>query len=79
MRLPQVKTIACLIRAPDAETGLARVKQTLAKYGLTVDSESKLHVIPGDLTDPTFGLGQEKFDEFAQWASVVFHDGAYVN
>lgn len=79
MRLPQVKTIACLIRAPDAETGLARVKQTLAKYGLTVDSESKLHVIPGDLTDPTFSLGQEKFDEFAQWASVVFHDGAYVN
>lgn len=77
--LPQVETIACLIRAPDAETGLAWIKRNLTKYGLTMDFDSKLLVIPGDLTDPTFGLGQEKFDQLAHWASVVFHLGAYVN
>ncbi|KAH8424223.1 uncharacterized protein LDX57_001981 [Aspergillus melleus] len=71
--LPQVKEIACLVRAPDASTGMSRIKETLEHYGLPLDFESKLIVVPGDVADPTFKLGQEKFEYFAQWASVIFH------
>ncbi|KAI9037118.1 lovastatin diketide synthase LovF [Aspergillus affinis] len=71
--LPQVKEIACLVRAPDASTGMSRMKETLEHYGLPLDFESKIIVVPGDVADPTFKLGQDKFEYFAEWASVIFH------
>ncbi|GKZ50416.1 hypothetical protein AbraIFM66951_003552 [Aspergillus brasiliensis] len=76
---PQVKEIACLVRAPDASIGLDRIKETLEHYGLSLESDSKVIVVPGDVSDSTLGLGQEKFEHFAQWASVVFHLAAQCN
>lgn len=76
---PRVKEIACLVRAPDAAAGLARIKENLEHYGLSLDFESKVIVVPGDLTDSTLGLGQEKYEHFAQWTSVIFHLAAQCN
>ncbi|KAI2910620.1 hypothetical protein CBS147371_8770 [Aspergillus niger] len=76
---PRVKEIACLVRAPDTSAGLARIKETLEHYGLSLDSESKVIVVPGDITDSTLGLGQEKYEHFAQWTSIVFHLAAQCN
>ncbi|RAK90795.1 polyketide synthase [Aspergillus costaricaensis CBS 115574] len=78
-RHPRVKEIACLVRAPDAAAGLARIKENMEHYGLSLDSESKVIVVPGDLTDSTLGLGQEKYEHFAQWTSVIFHLAAQCN
>ncbi|GLB23232.1 type I Iterative Polyketide synthase (PKS) [Aspergillus tubingensis] len=80
-RHPRVKEIACLVRAPDAAAGLARIKGNLEHYGLSLDldSESKVIVVPGDLTDSTLGLGQEKYEHLAQWTSVIFHLAAQCN
>ncbi|KAL1964793.1 hypothetical protein VTN77DRAFT_6660 [Rasamsonia byssochlamydoides] len=81
LALPQTKTVACLVRAKDAAMARVRVNKTLEKYGLCLgpEEEKKLYVLPGDFAQSDLGLGQEQYDYFAQWASVVFHLGAQVN
>ncbi|KAI9929850.1 hypothetical protein ASPWEDRAFT_100309 [Aspergillus wentii DTO 134E9] len=78
-KLPSVKEIACLVRAEDVTSGMSRLKQSVGQHGVVMDFESKVTVLPGDLSDATFGLGQERFDQLAEWASVVFHFGSMVN
>ncbi|RAK77710.1 polyketide synthase [Aspergillus fijiensis CBS 313.89] len=68
--LPHVQQVMCLVRAPDAETGLSRIKKAFHEYGLQLDLESKLKAVPGDLVDPMLGLGAEQYAELAQWANV---------
>ncbi|KAB8233986.1 uncharacterized protein BDW43DRAFT_310660 [Aspergillus alliaceus] len=77
--LPQVKDIACLIRANTSDMGITRIKRTLSKYGLPIDLRSKVIAIPGDVTKKNLGLRQETFNHLAQWSSVVFHFVGYVN
>ncbi|KAL1979350.1 hypothetical protein VTN96DRAFT_6112 [Rasamsonia emersonii] len=81
LALPETKTVVCLVRAKDATMARIRVKRTLEKYRLRLgpEEEKKLYVLPGDFSQPDLGLGQEQYDYFAQWASVVFHLGAQVN
>ena len=80
LKMPEVRQVACLVRAFDATSGLLRIRESLQKYGIWEDSMSTmLTVIPGRLEDETLGLGQECFDKIADWASVVFHLGAHVN
>ncbi|RHZ46920.1 uncharacterized protein CDV56_103490 [Aspergillus thermomutatus] len=77
--LPHVLGIACLVRAPDAAAGLSRLQKALEEYGLPFDFASKLVIIPGDVADPTLGIGEDSFKEWAARCSVVFHLAAFAN
>ncbi|KAF7180982.1 hypothetical protein CNMCM7691_000111 [Aspergillus felis] len=77
--LPQVKEVACLVRAKDVVSGVSRIKEALAGYGLPFDFEQKLRVVPGDVNSATLGLTTEEFDELAQWSSVIFHFASLAN
>ncbi|KAE8356836.1 hypothetical protein BDV28DRAFT_41348 [Aspergillus coremiiformis] len=77
--LPQVKHIACLIRATTPDIGITRIKQTFVKYGLPVDFGSKVIAIPGDVSKRNLGLRPETFNHWAEWSSVIFHFVGYVN
>ncbi|KAK2877027.1 Type I Iterative PKS [Arthroderma sp. PD_2] len=76
---PYVKAVACLVRASDEHTGRVRIREAFEKYGIKQKFGEKLLVVPGDLSRPTLGLGQKRFDDLSEWASVVFHLGAHVN
>jgi thioester reductase-like protein len=77
--LPQVRQVACLVRAKDVESGVSRIQEALAGYGLPFDFKQKLRIVPGDVRSPTLGLRTEEFDELAQWSSVIFHFASYSN
>ncbi|GAB1201010.1 hypothetical protein APSETT444_010394 [Aspergillus pseudonomiae] len=77
--LPQVKQIACLVRASTSDLGNTRIRQTFSKYGLPVDFRSKIIAIPGDVTKKNLGLRPETFSHLAQWSSVIFHFTGYAN
>lgn len=80
LRMPHVRQVGCLVRAKDATIGLQRLRAAMAKYDLWEDSfTDKLLALPGLLEDEFLGLGPERFEEIANWASVVFHLGARVN
>ncbi|OGM45784.1 hypothetical protein ABOM_005473 [Aspergillus bombycis] len=80
LHMPKVHQIGCLVRAKDAEVGMKRLETALAKYGLWDERfRYKLLAFPGLLEEPYLGLGQARFNELANWASVVFHLGARVN
>lgn len=78
---PQVKMVACLVRAKDRETALGRIRDAFMKYRLNLspEDETRITALPGDLTEPDFGLGYERYDNLAEWSSVVFHVGAQVS
>ncbi|KAL9125173.1 MAG: hypothetical protein Q9217_005583 [Psora testacea] len=80
LEMPCVLQVGCLVRAHDPMHGLIRIRRSLEKYQLWEDRLAwKLLVFPGNLVDEHFGLGQDRFDAIAEWASVVFHLGAHVN
>ncbi|KNG90606.1 putative polyketide synthase [Aspergillus nomiae NRRL 13137] len=79
LSLPQVKQIACLVRASTSDLGHLRIRQTFSKYGLPVDFRSKIIAIPGDVTKKNLGLRPETFSHLAQWSSVIFHFTGYAN
>ncbi|EFE44178.1 polyketide synthase, putative [Trichophyton verrucosum HKI 0517] len=76
---PDVKIVACLVRARDENTGLQRIKETFKKYGIEWKCDEKLAVIPGDISKPKLGLEGAKFDELSAWTSAVFHFAALSN
>ncbi|KAL4930457.1 non-ribosomal peptide synthetase [Aspergillus undulatus] len=80
LKMPSVHQVACLVRAPSTATGFQRLVRALQKYELWQSQYgSKLLVLCGTLESPWLGLGERRFREIAQWASVVFHLGALVN
>ena len=80
LRMPRVFQVGCLVRAANAEIGLRRLRDAMAKYDLWEECfVHKLLPIPGLLEDELLGMGPERFEEVANWASVVFHLGARVN
>lgn len=80
LRMPHVHQIGCLVRAKSITVGKERLRTAMAKYGLWEDRfADKLLAFPGVLEDKYLGLGLARFNELANWASVVFHLGARVN
>ncbi|PGH17488.1 hypothetical protein AJ79_01088 [Helicocarpus griseus UAMH5409] len=80
LEMPEVHQVGCLVRASNVDTGFMRLRQILEKYKLWKDSlMAKLLILPGNLEDDNLGFSKERFEEIAEWASVVFHLGARVN
>ncbi len=73
-------SIHCLVRAADAATGQARLREHLSSFGLWSDSfANRIEAVPGDLSEPLLGLSPDAFDRLARVADVVYHNGALVN
>ncbi|RHZ68739.1 hypothetical protein CDV55_107446 [Aspergillus turcosus] len=80
LKMPDVHQVGCLVRAVDTATGLQRLRAALRKYNLWHDTFlPKLLPLCGSLEDHWLGLGEQRFGEIANWASVIFHLGARVN
>ncbi|THC94713.1 hypothetical protein EYZ11_005793 [Aspergillus tanneri] len=75
---PDVKKVACLVRAPEKKSAMRRIQDTLDQYQLQVDLE-KVIVLPGSFALPRLGLSDDEYDYYAEWSSVVFHLGAKVS
>lgn len=79
LALPQVKSVACLVRTTDPLSGRLRIEKTFTQYGLPLEPLDKITVVPGNIAHPNLGMSKEEFDHHALSSSVVFHLGAYVN
>ncbi|PWY96728.1 non-ribosomal peptide synthetase [Aspergillus sclerotioniger CBS 115572] len=81
LQMPAVRRVACLIRAKDVVTGMARLRQNLAKYQIRLEPgmEDRIFIVPGDFGQPNIGLDPYLYELLAAWSSVVFHLGAHVN
>ncbi|CAG7980635.1 unnamed protein product [Penicillium salamii] len=80
LRMPDVHQVGCLVRAASPVAGLGRLKAALVKYNLWQDAFlPKLLPLCGELDDHWLGLGQRRFEQIGEWASVIFHLGAKVN
>ncbi len=70
----------CLVRAADAEAGIARLVAALKKYRLWKEHYlGRLRAIPGELDRPLFGLDDQRFTALAETVDVIYHNGALVN
>ncbi|XXX76424.1 amino acid adenylation domain-containing protein [Sorangium sp. So ce134] len=73
-------TVYCLVRAPDAAGGLARIRQSLQAYSLWDPAASaRIVAVPGDLAEPLLGLAPAGFDALAGRIDAIYHAGAEVN
>ncbi|MFC9998713.1 amino acid adenylation domain-containing protein [Nocardia sp. NPDC127526] len=70
----------CLVRADDAEVAMKRLVTTLEGYGLwRPEFAPLLNPVVGDLTQPLFGLDEERFDQLADRVDAICHSGALVD
>ncbi|OJJ72232.1 hypothetical protein ASPBRDRAFT_125300 [Aspergillus brasiliensis CBS 101740] len=78
VKRPDVKKVACLVRADDEPSARARLEKTLEKYSLYANMD-KVIALPGNFGQPWLGLSPEQYDYYATWSSVIFHLGAKVS
>ncbi|CEN61040.1 hypothetical protein ASPCAL07708 [Aspergillus calidoustus] len=71
--LPEVKEVACFVRAPDADAGMARIKKAMSKYSFSCNNMAKVVAVPGDVSASALGMGEQYFEYYARRSSVVFH------
>jgi amino acid adenylation domain-containing protein/thioester reductase-like protein len=71
-------TVYCLVRADDVDQGRGRLAQALATLRRPYDP-SRVVVIAGDLSLPSFGLSDGSWTELAGVIDTVVHCGAQVN
>ena len=72
--------IYCLVRASGIDEGKKRLKETLQRYQIWSEPLShRIIPVPGDLSEPLFGLSEEQFQRLAQEVDVIYHSGAQVN
>lgn len=76
---PQIKVIAH-VRAKTESAGLDRIRETCQAYGIWSNEwSSRLRCVTGDLQKPQLGLDTRKWQEIADEAEVVIHNGAKVH
>ncbi|KAL4254322.1 ATP-dependent AMP-binding enzyme family protein [Abortiporus biennis] len=81
-RTDRVKKLICLVRAPSAEKGLERLRDSATGRGVWNEDwvkNSRLEVVKGDLDQEHFGLDQSTWDRIAQEADAIVHNGALVH
>jgi thioester reductase-like protein len=73
-------TVQCLVRCKDEAEGLRRLAETMAGNGLWRDGwAGRVKVVPGDLSQPLFGLSQRDFSRLGANLTAIFHAAASVN
>jgi amino acid adenylation domain-containing protein/thioester reductase-like protein len=80
-KFPEIK-VYCLIRTRQKDTQLAmqRIRNTLYQYDLySLEIESRIVPVVGDLTLPEFGLSKVDFSVLADEIDLIFHCGSLVN
>ncbi|KAJ7243193.1 alpha-aminoadipate reductase Lys1p [Mycena haematopus] len=78
----RVKKVICLVRAPDAQSGLERLRTGSRDRGAWDDKwveSGRLEVIIGDLGVAFFGVGQDVWLRIAGEADAIIHNGALVH
>ena len=74
------REVRCLVRASNAQEGLARIRTALSKYELwREDFAGHVIAVPGDLCKLRFGLDEGAFAELADSIDAVIHSAAQVN
>jgi thioester reductase-like protein len=72
--------VICLVRGAGAEEATARLRQSLAEYGLWNDAAAaRVRALPGDLARPLLGLSEARFGALATEIDAIYHNGAWVN
>ncbi len=72
--------IVCLVRASDEVSAKRRVMKNLTRYSLTpFNAVERIRVVPGDFSQPFFGLTPEAYQKLAAEIDVIYHLGADVN
>ena len=72
--------VYCLVRAGSRNDGLERLRNNLSFFSLWDDDYSaRIHPVPGDLGQASFGLRAEEFTRLAERIDVIYHNGALVN
>jgi L-aminoadipate-semialdehyde dehydrogenase len=77
----RVKKVICLVRAPDSQKALTRLREGAIDRGVW-DEEwiktQRLEVVIGDLSQDSFGLESDTWTRIAGEADAVLHNGALV-
>ena len=67
-------TVHCIVRGDTAEEGLARIRANMAHAETWDDAfVSRIHVHPGDISEPRFGLSDSRFRELCEEVDAVYH------
>ncbi|WP_146034601.1 thioester reductase domain-containing protein, partial [Burkholderia thailandensis] len=73
-------TIHCLVRAPDAAQGLARIRATLERWSLWRDGDdARVIAVPGDLGRPRIGLSEPDRARLVAEVDAIYHNGTSMN
>lgn len=77
----QNSIIYCLIRSKNIEEGKTKLQTNLSKYDIDINiyEQTRITVIPGDLSKHKFGLFDEEYEKLAEKIEIVYHCGAIVN
>jgi len=68
--------VRCLVRSKTPDEGLARIHETLRRYGLPVGELSRVAVFTGNLELPRFGLSTRDFQALGEGVTCVLHCAA---
>jgi amino acid adenylation domain-containing protein/thioester reductase-like protein len=73
--------IYCLVRAQDKFHALERIKKCFIQYRIPWNYDQEKRIIPilGDLSKPSLGLTEERFDALAEMTDIIYHSGSSVN
>jgi thioester reductase-like protein len=73
--------IYCHARAGDTHAARARILRNLAHYQVAPDPERAGRIVPlaGDLSRPSLGLGEKKFDELCDTIDFIYNNAAMLN
>jgi thioester reductase-like protein len=75
-RWPDLR-VRCLVRARDADQGLEKICRNLNQYGLWKRGwKERIMAIPGDLSQPDFGLEASEFLNLGKGIGGILHNGA---
>uniref|UniRef100_A0A0G4FNR0 Carrier domain-containing protein n=1 Tax=Chromera velia CCMP2878 TaxID=1169474 RepID=A0A0G4FNR0_9ALVE len=72
--------VHCLVRAPDGESALDRVKTAMREAGIWKPSYAfRIVPLPGDLSRENLGLSADRFRLLYREIDIVYHTGADVS
>ncbi|MFC9245280.1 amino acid adenylation domain-containing protein [Streptomyces sp. NPDC057136] len=71
--------IHCLVRAPDEDHALERIRGAHQRYLLRDLPPDRVLPVVGDLAKPLLGLPEDRFEHLAAAMDLVYHCGGQVN